>query len=69
MSIGRIDLNAIGKITNLNLSLSFKPKAIAASSIAFGTLSKDAFTISGLGVGGTYIGNIPFLRIDYIWHD
>ena len=30
---------------------------------------KDAFTISGLGVGGTYIGNIPFLRIDYIWHD
>ena len=30
---------------------------------------KDAFTISGFGFGGTYIGKIPFLRIDYIWHD
>ena len=30
---------------------------------------KDAFTISGLGIGGTYIGKVPFLRIDYIWHD
>ncbi len=30
---------------------------------------KDAFTISGNGIGGTYIGKIPGLRIDYIWHD
>tara|TARA_B100000609_G_scaffold197244_1_gene194251 strand:- start:884 stop:2017 length:1134 start_codon:yes stop_codon:yes gene_type:complete len=29
----------------------------------------DAFTVSGKGFGGTYIGNIPGLRIDYIWHD
>ncbi len=29
----------------------------------------DAFTVSGIGFGGTYIGNIPGLRIDYIWHD
>ena len=28
----------------------------------------DAFTLSGNGLGGTYIGNIPGLRIDYIWH-
>ena len=35
----------------------------------FNNYYKDAFTISGLGVGGTYIGNIPLLRIDYIWHD
>jgi len=28
----------------------------------------DAFTLSGNGIGGTYIGNIPGLRIDYIWH-
>ena len=25
--------------------------------------------IAGFGFGGTYIGNIPALRIDYIWHD
>ena len=30
---------------------------------------KDAFTYSGLGFGGTYIGKVPGLRIDYIWHD
>tara|TARA_B100001287_G_scaffold9572_1_gene7438 strand:- start:375 stop:1499 length:1125 start_codon:yes stop_codon:yes gene_type:complete len=30
---------------------------------------KDAFTYSGIGFGGTYIGKIPALRIDYIWHD
>ena len=30
---------------------------------------KDSFTYSGFGVGGTYIGYIPGLRIDYIWHD
>jgi endonuclease/exonuclease/phosphatase family metal-dependent hydrolase len=35
----------------------------------FNGLYNDSFTISGLGVGGTYIGKIPFLRIDYIWHD
>ena len=29
----------------------------------------DAFTVSGKGFGGTYIGKIPGLRIDYIWHD
>ena len=28
----------------------------------------DAFTTSGNGIGGSYIGNIPGLRIDYIWH-
>ena len=28
----------------------------------------DSFTKSGNGIGGTYIGNIPGLRIDYIWH-
>ena len=28
----------------------------------------DAFCISGNGIGGTYIGNLPGLRIDYIWH-
>ena len=26
-------------------------------------------TISGLGIGGTYIEKVPFLRIDYIWHN
>ena len=30
---------------------------------------KDAFTYSGIGFGGTYIGKVPGLRIDYIWHD
>lgn len=30
---------------------------------------KDAFTYSGFGMGGTYIGKVPGLRIDYIWHD
>ncbi|MBM78659.1 MAG: hypothetical protein CL846_09265 [Crocinitomicaceae bacterium] len=30
---------------------------------------KDAFVVSGNGIGGTYVGNIPGLRIDYIWHD
>lgn len=30
---------------------------------------KDAFTYSGIGLGGTYIGKVPGLRIDYIWHD
>jgi len=28
----------------------------------------DAFCVSGNGIGGTYIGNLPGLRIDYIWH-
>ena len=28
----------------------------------------DAFTQSANGIGGTYIGYIPGLRIDYIWH-
>ena len=35
----------------------------------FDRLYVDAFTKSGFGIGGTYIGKIPFLRIDYIWHD
>ena len=35
----------------------------------FNRLYVDAFTKSGFGIGGTYIGKIPFLRIDYIWHD
>lgn len=30
---------------------------------------KDAFTGSGKGLGATYNGNIPNLRIDYIFHD
>lgn len=29
----------------------------------------DAFTESGQGLGGTYIGKLPKLRIDYILHD
>ncbi len=28
----------------------------------------DAFTESGSGIGTTYTGDIPLLRIDYIWH-
>lgn len=28
----------------------------------------DAFMQAGNGVGGTYIGNFPFLRIDYVLH-
>ena len=41
-------------------------------SYAYSQLSNqfiDSFTRSGFGIGGTYIGKIPFLRIDYIWHD
>ena len=41
-------------------------------SYAYNLLSNqliDSFTKSGFGIGGTYIGKIPFLRIDYIWHD
>lgn len=30
---------------------------------------KDAFLESGTGFGFTYAGKIPFLRIDYIFHD
>lgn len=29
----------------------------------------DAFTVSGSGLGGTYIGKLPKLRIDHILHD
>ena len=35
----------------------------------FSSELNDAFTVSGNGIGGTYIGNYPFLRIDYIWYD
>ena len=35
----------------------------------FSEIFKDSFTKSGFGIGGTYIGKISFLRIDYIWHD
>lgn len=35
----------------------------------FSNKLNDAFTLSGNGVGGTYIGNYPFLRIDFIWYD
>lgn len=41
-------------------------------SYTYGQFSKqltDAFIFSGNGVGGTYVGSYPFLRIDYIWHD
>jgi endonuclease/exonuclease/phosphatase family metal-dependent hydrolase len=30
---------------------------------------KDSFINSGNGIGSTYIGKFPGLRIDYIWHD
>ncbi len=30
---------------------------------------KDAFVESGVGMGGTYHGNLPSFRIDYIFHD
>lgn len=41
-------------------------------SFAYRTLSKnmkDAFIESGNGFGGTYVGPLPSLRIDYILHD
>ncbi len=40
-------------------------------SYTYGQFNKqlsDAFTESGNGFGATYIGNYPFLRIDYIWY-
>ena len=42
------------------------------TSFAYGTLSKglkDAFIESGSGLGNTYIGPFPSLRIDYILYD
>ncbi|HWY38396.1 MAG TPA: endonuclease/exonuclease/phosphatase family protein [Bacteroidia bacterium] len=42
------------------------------SSFAYYTLGKDmndAFRQSGVGIGKTYHGSLPFLRIDYILHD
>jgi len=42
------------------------------SSYAYRTLAKnlkDAFRRSGSGIGKTYHGALPFLRIDYILHD
>lgn len=42
------------------------------SSFAYHTLSSnlaDAFRESGSGIGKTYHGTLPFLRIDYILHD
>ncbi|MCT4582092.1 MAG: endonuclease/exonuclease/phosphatase family protein [Flavobacteriales bacterium] len=30
---------------------------------------KDSFNENGSWVGSTYIGNIPFLRIDYLWYN
>ncbi len=41
-------------------------------SFAYNTLSenmKDCFMESGNGIGGTYTGPLPTLRIDYIFHD
>ncbi len=41
-------------------------------SFAYNTLSKnmkDCFMESGNGIGGTYTGPLPSLRIDYILHD
>ncbi len=41
-------------------------------SFAYSTLSqdlKDCFIESGNGIGGTYTGPIPTMRIDYILHD
>lgn len=35
----------------------------------FSDILKDSFIEKGNGIGSTYIGNYPFLRIDYIWHD
>lgn len=35
----------------------------------FSDILNDCFIEKGNGIGSTYIGNYPFLRIDYIWHD
>lgn len=43
------------------------PVSYTYSQIAHGL--KDAFLESGTGLGFTYAGKIPFLRIDYILHD
>lgn len=40
-------------------------------SFSYGTISRlltDSFTEKGNGLGGTYIGHVPGLRIDYIFH-
>lgn len=29
----------------------------------------DAFIEKGKGIGETYCGNLPFLRIDYVWYN
>jgi len=33
----------------------------------FSSFLKDSFKNGGSGLGSTYIGNIPLMRIDYIW--
>jgi endonuclease/exonuclease/phosphatase family metal-dependent hydrolase len=41
------------------------------NSYTYNTISEDledVFTENGFGVGSTYSGNIPFLRIDYFLH-
>lgn len=43
------------------------PMSYTYSQISHGL--KDAFLESGTGLGFTYAGKIPFLRIDYIFHD
>lgn len=43
------------------------PVSYTYSQISHGL--KDAFLESGTGLGFTYAGKIPFLRIDYILHD
>lgn len=43
------------------------PVSYTYSEISHGL--KDAFLESGTGFGFTYAGKIPFLRIDYIFHD
>ena len=40
-------------------------------SFSYGTVARlltDSFTEKGNGLGGTYIGHVPGLRIDYIFH-
>lgn len=34
----------------------------------FNSQLKDAFATSGSGWGSTYTGNLPLLRIDYVWY-
>lgn len=61
------NMNSCGKPTILCGDFNDTPQ-----SFAYNTLSenlKDCFMESGNGLGGTYTGPLPSLRIDYILHD